>query len=76
MARVWLVFGMVSTVVLSGCAAKLIASNERTVIINAHSSDPAGAIAIAQQECSKYDRHARLSEKPRGDRQWTFDCIK
>jgi hypothetical protein len=61
---------------MAGCAAKVIDSNERMVMINAGSADPSGALRMAQSECAKYGRHARLSSKPNEDRQWTFDCIR
>ena len=59
---------------LFGCAAKVIGSNERSVIVSASHSDAAGAMGMAQQECAKYGRHARLIIKPHEDRKWVFDC--
>jgi hypothetical protein len=63
-----------SMVLLAGCAAKLEASNDRMVIVNADPDDSAGALNLAQQECQKRGRQARFNSKPRG-RQWVFDCI-
>jgi hypothetical protein len=62
-------------VLLAGCAAKIDASNDRMVMINAHPKDPAGALNLAQQECQKRGRQARLNSRPQMDRQWVFDCI-
>jgi len=61
---------------MAGCAAKVIDSNERMVMINAGSLDPAGAMKLAQAECQKHGRHARLNSKPYDDRQWVFDCVR
>jgi hypothetical protein len=61
---------------LSGCAAKVIDSNERMVMINSGSADPAGAMNLANKECAKYGRYARLSAKPDEDRQWVFNCVQ
>jgi hypothetical protein len=63
-------------VALSGCAAKVISGNERMVMINAGSLDPAGAMRLAETECGKFGRHARLSAKPDEDRQWIFNCVQ
>lgn len=60
---------------LGGCAAKITSSSERTVMVNAGSMDGAGAQALADTECKKNGRFARLLTKPTGDRQWVFDCI-
>ena len=59
---------------LSGCAARVVSSSERTIMINAGSLQAAEAQNLANIECQKYQRAARLSMKPREDRQWVFDC--
>lgn len=64
-----------AVLVVSGCAAKLVDSNERMVMVNAGPPDAAGAMKIAQEQCAKYGRHARLNSKPLGDRNWAFDCV-
>lgn len=48
----------------------------RMVMVNAGSGDPAGAMKLAQAECQKHGRHARLNSKPYDDRQWVFDCVR
>jgi hypothetical protein len=65
-----------SVLLLSGCAAKVIASNERMVLVEAPLSDPGGALRMAESECIKFDRHARLSSRPIYDTTWAFDCLK
>ncbi len=76
MNKIFTYICITSAIALSGCAAEVIASNERTAIVNAHPRDAAGALTLAQEQCSKFGRHARLSETPYGSRQWVFDCIK
>lgn len=67
---------VVFSAVLAGCAAKVITSGPRTVMVNAGSADPGGAMALATAECAKYNRLPRLAGKPREDRQWVFDCVE
>jgi hypothetical protein len=76
MKRVFVFFGIVLSIALTGCAARLIAGNDRMVMVNAGSADAAGAFKFAQQECQKSGMQARLNTRPQGDRQWVFDCIK
>jgi hypothetical protein len=63
-------------VLLAGCAAKIIDSNPRMVMVNAGSADPAGALKVANEACGKHGRYAVLNTKPREDRQWVFDCVQ
>jgi hypothetical protein len=65
----------ISLFALVGCAAKVTSSGERTVMVNAGSVDGAGALSVANEECKKHGRYARLLTKPTGDRQWVFDCV-
>lgn len=67
---------LLAVLALSGCAAKVIASNERMVMVNAGSADGAGALVLADSECKKQGRIAVLTSKPREDRQWSFECIR
>ena len=75
MKRFFVFAGILSSIALAGCAAKVVAGNERTAIIDAHPSDPAGALILAQKECQKRGLQARLNTRPLGDRLWVFDCI-
>ena len=62
-------------VLLTACAAKVASSSERTVVISAAKQDVAGAQALANAECKKFDRSARLMRLPEDDRTFVFDCI-
>lgn len=61
-------------VMLSGCAAQLLSSSERTVIVKARQQDVGEAQKIADVECAKYNRKARLSMKP-DINQFVYDCV-
>ena len=64
-----------SLVLLSACAAKVASSSERTVVISAAKQDVAGAQVLANSECKKFQRSARLIRLPEEDRTFVFDCI-
>jgi hypothetical protein len=59
---------------LTGCAAKVVSSTPRTVMVDAPQARPGEALQAAEAECSKHGRHARLNSGPDG-RRWTFDCV-
>ena len=65
-----------SLVLLSACAAKVASSSDRTVVISAAKQDVAGAQALANTECKKFGRSARLMRMPEDDRTFVFDCIQ
>lgn len=60
---------------LSGCAAKLVAANERSVVVSAARKDAADAMRIGDAECAKHGLRARLKTAPFDDRTWVFDCV-
>lgn len=67
---------LLAAALLAGCSAKVIDSNPRTVMVNAGQADAAGALRLANAECAKHGRYARLNTKPTVDRQWVFDCVQ
>jgi len=62
-------------VLMTGCAAELISSNEKTIIVQARRQDVANAQDIAEAECQKRGLHARLTSKPASN-QFGFDCVR
>lgn len=61
---------------LVGCAAKVISSSPRTVVVTARDSMVAESQALADEECKKHGRFARLMERPhRFSDQFVFDCV-
>lgn len=68
------VFVILSAAVLSGCAAKVLSTSERSVVIFAYPRQVGEAQVQAQAECSKYSRSARMSMKA-SENQYVFDCV-
>lgn len=66
---------------LAGCAASVISSNPRSVVIDAGkpplaSRSSADAQRLADQECAKHNRHARMTGRPEPYRnEYVFDCV-
>lgn len=62
-------------VLTSGCAAKIIAATPRSVTVEA--MDVAAATPVAQAECQKHGRHARLAGSTQVDllNGYVFDCV-
>lgn len=61
-------------VLLAGCAGKVVSSSERSVVVNAASQNIAEAQALADTECARHGRKARLGRLPKDDRTFVFDC--
>jgi len=59
---------------LSGCAAQVISSSPKTVVVKARIQDVAQAQDLATTECKKQGLSARLAMKAT-DNQYVFDCI-
>lgn len=65
---------LLACVLFSGCAAKVLSSTERTVIVQARIQDVADAQEVANSECKKRGLYARLSGKATTN-QFVFDCV-
>lgn len=63
-----------AVVALAGCANKVVSSSERSVVVNAGSRAIAEAQTLADAECKRHGRKARLVRLPREDRTFVFDC--
>lgn len=59
---------------LAGCAAEIVSSNPRQVIVRAGSAMIASAQTVAEAECKKQGRYARFSGRS-GENTFVFDCI-
>lgn len=70
------VYALTLVALLSACAAKVVQSTPRTVMISAGSADPSGALVLGQAECAKHGRSARLNTQPNDNRLWVFDCVE
>lgn len=60
---------------LAGCAAKLIDSNPRQVVVKAGHAHPEKALAMANSECARHGRSARLNQRDPEAPIWYFDCV-
>jgi hypothetical protein len=66
----------VALVLLSGCAAQVISSSPRTVVVRAGDARIAESQAMADAECAKHSRFARLIARPTpSSAEFIFDCV-
>lgn len=65
---------------LSGCAATVTSSTPRSVIVDAGrppNLNGASAQRLADAECAKHSRFARMSGRPNpGSNDYVFDCVE
>ena len=62
---------------LSGCAAKVVSSGPRSVVISASDDKVADAQKLAEQECRKHNRFAQLRREPtKSSDRFIFDCVQ
>ena len=63
---------------LAGCAASVIASNPRSVTVKAGTTKAADAQALADAECAKHGRFARLTIPPGGEQpmNYVYACVE
>jgi hypothetical protein len=72
--RLLLIFFIIS---LTGCATKVISSTPRSVIVESELMDVAEAQKLADIECAKHNRFARITMRAtRADKTYTFDCVQ
>ena len=64
-------------VAFSGCAAKVVSSSARTVVISAGDARVQEAQSLADKECARHSRHARMIARPNPNSdQFVFDCVQ
>ena len=74
MKRISLLF---FTLLLVGCATKVISSTPRSVIVESELMDITEAQKLADAECAKHNRFARITMRAtRSDKTYTFDCVQ
>ena len=62
---------------LSGCATSVVSSNPRNVVIESQSMNAKEAQKLADAECLKHKRFARMTIKADyWDRNYTFECVE
>jgi hypothetical protein len=68
---------VILTVALAGCAIpqpKVVSSSERSVVVELRTRNVAGAQSLADAECHRYGRTARMSHHL-DDIRILFDCV-
>ena len=61
---------------LSGCATAVVSSNPRNVVVESQSMDAKEAQRLADVECAKHKRYAKMTMKADyWERNYTFECV-
>jgi hypothetical protein len=65
------------TSALGGCSTSVISSNPRNVVVESQSLNAAEAQRLADAECQKHNRYAKMTIKgDYWDRNYTFECVE
>ena len=68
---------IVGFLVLLGCETTVISANPRQVIVKSSELDAKESQRLAEAECGKHQRYARMSLKATNiDPNYTFDCVE
>lgn len=74
--RVLTLAALAVVVALAGCAAKVVSTSPRSVVISAGDARVQESQDMAEKECGKHGRHARLVARPSATSdQFTYDCV-
>jgi len=71
-------FTFAMILLLTGCAAEVLVSNPRSVTVKAGQIKIVEAQTLADAECAKYKRFAKLVIRPTDytPNHWVFDCVE
>lgn len=62
---------------LGGCSTSVISSSPRNVVVESQSLNAKEAQRLADAECSKHNRYAKMTIKgDYWDRNYTFECVE
>ena len=62
---------------ISGCAAKVVSSGPRSVVVSGSDDKVADAQKLADKECQKHGRFAQLRREPtQSSDRFLFDCVQ
>jgi hypothetical protein len=68
---------MVGFLVILGCETAVISANPRQVIVKSSTADTQESQRLAEAECGKHERYAKMALKPTNtDPNYTFDCVE
>lgn len=78
MKKTGLKIGMIFlTLMISACAAKVVSSGPRSVVISGSDDKVADAQKLADKECQKHGRFAQLRREPtQSSDRFLFDCVQ
>jgi hypothetical protein len=66
-----------AAITISGCSASVVSSNPRNVVVESQSLNAGDAQRLADAECSKHNRFAKMTIKgDYWDRNYTFECVE
>lgn len=62
---------------LAACAAKVVSSGPRSVVISGSDDKVSDAQKLADKECQKHGRYAQLRREPnKSSDRFLFDCVQ
>ena len=65
-----------AAVTLAGCAAQVVSTSARSVVVEARVTQAAESQGLADAECQKHGLHARMRDRPTVQQpQFVFDCV-
>jgi hypothetical protein len=68
---------IVGLLILLGCETTVISANPRQVIVKSSMLDAKESQRLAEAECGKHERYARMALKATNtDPNYTFDCVE
>lgn len=70
-------FAIIVGLLLLGCETTVISANPRQVIVKSSMMDTKESQRLAEAECGKHERYARMALKATNtDPNYTFDCVE
>ena len=68
---------LVAAALLAGCAAQVVSTSPRSVVVKARGSEYAEAQKLADAECHKVGRFAQMIARPGyNNSEFVFDCVQ
>lgn len=66
-----------ATLILTGCATKVVSSNPRSVVVESQAMNAGKAQGEADAECAKHGLYAKMTSKADyWDRNYVFECVE
>ena len=66
-----------ASLALAGCATEVLSASEQTVVVRSRGTDYAAAQKLADAECKKYGKSARMVGRPNDLKpDFIYDCVR